>query len=112
LAAAHGIEIELQLHQKASMRGTNQQTQRIHVRIDPELKKSANRIFSDLGISTSEAIRLFLQQVEVHNGLPFETTIPSEATLAAMEEATHPARLQRCGSFRELRERNCLRAAP
>lgn len=92
------------------MRGINQQAQSIHVRIDTKLKKSANRIFSDLGISMTEAIRLFLQQVEMHNGLPFETAIPTEETFAAMEEATDPARLRRYGSFHELRERHCLRA--
>ena len=94
------------------MRRSNQRMRQIHVRIDAELKKSAVRIFSDLGISTTEAIRLFLQQVEMHKGLPFETSIPTGETIAAMEEAANPAMLRRYGSFRELRERLCLRAAP
>ena len=36
----------------------------IHARIDPELKKAAERVFSTLGLSTTEAIRLFMKQVE------------------------------------------------
>ena len=77
----------------------------IHARIDPRLKKSAEGIFSEIGISTTEAIRLFLKQVEMHKGLPFPVSIPNEETIAAMAEANNPASLKRYRSFRELRER-------
>jgi DNA-damage-inducible protein J len=80
-------------------------TRMIHARIDPKLKKSAERVFSTIGISTTEAIRLFLKQVELHNGLPFPVTIPNPETAAAMREANGPARLKRYRSFRELREK-------
>jgi DNA-damage-inducible protein J len=87
------------------MRKANQPTQMIHARIDPKLKRSAERIFSELGISTTEAIRLFLKQVKMHNGLPFAIAIPNQETIAAMNETNNPARLKRYASFRELRER-------
>jgi DNA-damage-inducible protein J len=77
----------------------------IHARIDPKLKKSAESVFSEIGISTTEAIRLFLKQVELHKGLPFPVTIPNEQTIAAMAEAKGPATLKRYRSFRELRDR-------
>jgi DNA-damage-inducible protein J len=77
----------------------------IHARIDPKLKKSAENVFSELGISTTEAIRLFLKQVELHKGLPFSVSIPNEQTIAAMAEANKPAALRRYRSFRELRDR-------
>ena len=44
-------------------------TQMIHARIDPRLKKSAEAVFSKIGLSTAEAIRLFLTQVEIYRGL-------------------------------------------
>jgi DNA-damage-inducible protein J len=75
----------------------------IHARIDPKLKKSAENIFSEIGISTTEAIRLFLRQVELHRGLPFPVSIPNKETLAAMSEANNPATLKRYRSFREIR---------
>jgi DNA-damage-inducible protein J len=75
----------------------------IHARIDPRLKKSAEAIFSELGISTTEAIRLFLKQVELHRGLPFPVSVPNEETLAAMAEANNPSTLKRYRSFREIR---------
>ena len=46
-------------------------TRMIHARIDPRLKRSTERVFSKIGISTTEAIRIFLKQVELHEGLPF-----------------------------------------
>ena len=86
------------------MRRQGANTQMIHARIDRRLKKSAERIFSEIGISTAEAIRLFLKQVELHQGLPFPVSIPNEETVAAMMEANSPSTLKRYRSFRELRE--------
>ena len=86
------------------MRQQAAQTQMIHARIDPKLKLSAERVFSKIGISTTEAIRLFLKQVELHNGLPFPVAVPNAQTLAAMAEAQDPASLKRYRSFREVRE--------
>ena len=86
------------------MRRQSVKTQMIHARIEPKLKRSAERIFSEIGMSTTEAIRLFLKQVELHRGLPFSVSIPNAETVAAMKEANNPSSLKRYGSFRELRE--------
>ncbi|HXN46882.1 MAG TPA: type II toxin-antitoxin system RelB/DinJ family antitoxin [Bryobacteraceae bacterium] len=80
-------------------------TRMIHARIDPQLQKSAARVFSRIGISTTEAIRLFLKQVVLHKGVPFPIAIPNAQTVAAMREANDPAALKRYRSFRELREK-------
>ncbi len=79
-------------------------TEMVHARIDAKLKKSTARIFAKLGISTTEAVRLFLRQVELHRGMPFPISIPNAETIAAMEEANHPEVLRRYQSFRELRK--------
>jgi DNA-damage-inducible protein J len=52
----------------------------IQTRIDPKLKNSASKIFEKLNISMSEAISLFLTQVTLRNGLPFEIRIPNQLT--------------------------------
>lgn len=67
------------------MRRQAVKTRMIHARVDPKLQKSAARIFTKLGISTTEAIRLFLKQVELHKGLPFPVEIPNAKTVAAMK---------------------------
>jgi DNA-damage-inducible protein J len=59
----------------------------IRSRIEPELKEGATRVLADCGLNLSDAIRLFLRQVVINNGLPFEIKIPNAITRAAMEEA-------------------------
>jgi antitoxin component of RelBE/YafQ-DinJ toxin-antitoxin module len=41
------------------MRKQAVKTRMIHARIEPQLQESAARVFSKIGISTTEAIRLF-----------------------------------------------------
>lgn len=48
----------------------------IRTRIDPEVKEASEHILHQLGLSTTEAIRLFLAQVTLHNGLPFDVSLP------------------------------------
>ncbi len=44
----------------------------VRARVDGVLKEDAERIFDSLGLSTAEAIRLFLVQVRINKGLPFQ----------------------------------------
>lgn len=80
-------------------------TKMIHARIDPKLKKSTDAIFSEIGLSTTEAIRLFLTQVQLHRGLPFPVSVPNQETIQAMRDANEGAPLKEYRSFRELRRR-------
>lgn len=56
-------------------------TATITTRVEPELKEEVSRIFKSLGISTTEAINLFLQKVNTFKTLPFEADIPNKETL-------------------------------
>lgn len=58
----------------------------VNVRVDPETKEQAEHVFSELGLSTSEAVTLFLRQVILRRGLPFDVRLPNEETLAALRE--------------------------
>jgi DNA-damage-inducible protein J len=60
----------------------------IQSRVSPELKQQAEAIFGALGLSTSDAIRMFLQQSVNVGGLPFQPAVkrPNEQTLEAMKE--------------------------
>ena len=59
----------------------------ITARIDPDLKDQTEQIFKTLGLTTTEAITLFLHQVNLHQGLPFAVSIPNQTTLQALEDA-------------------------
>jgi addiction module RelB/DinJ family antitoxin len=73
----------------------------IRSRIDESLKIEAQTLLSGLGLSMSEAIRLFLHQVVAEKGLPFPVKLSQEAAeehdrwfrqqvKAAVEEADNP----------------------
>lgn len=60
----------------------------ISVRVEDDVKKSAESILSQLGLSLSTATNVFLRQVILHNGLPFAVELeqPNAETIAAMED--------------------------
>ena len=59
----------------------------IRARVEPELKREAEELFSSLGLSTTEAITLFYRQVTLHQGLPFAVRMPNLETVEALEQA-------------------------
>jgi addiction module antitoxin, RelB/DinJ family len=60
----------------------------ITVRLDPKSKNEAQAVFDELGITTTQAISLFLKQVSLRKGLPFPVEIPNEETRKAMNDAS------------------------
>jgi mRNA interferase YafQ len=51
------------------------------------LKADAEAILDELGLTASDAIRLFYRQVTLRKGLPFDVTIPNAATRRALKDA-------------------------
>ena len=58
----------------------------VRARIDMDLKKDVEKILSEIGISTSQAITMFMKGIKRERGIPFELKIPNEETLEAMQE--------------------------
>lgn len=59
----------------------------VRSRIEPEVKDRATEVLATCGLNLSDAIRLFLRQVVVQKGLPFEVKAPNAKTRAAMRDA-------------------------
>jgi DNA-damage-inducible protein J len=55
-----------------------QKNKAIQIRIDPSFKSEVEQIFSDLGITTSQAVSIFFKQVILNKGLPFKVELPKE----------------------------------
>jgi len=53
-------------------------TQTVHTRVTADIKNQAEKIFTSLGLTTSQAIMLFLTATVNHNGMPFELTLPKK----------------------------------
>lgn len=62
-------------------------TSMLHVRVDDETKAQATEALAAMGMSVSDAVRLFLRRVVVDQTFPLELKVPNAETLAAMEES-------------------------
>ncbi|MBN2877639.1 MAG: type II toxin-antitoxin system RelB/DinJ family antitoxin [Bacilli bacterium] len=51
-------------------------TSYVNVRVEEEVKIKAEEILNDLGINTSTAIDMFLKQIILKDGLPFDVRLP------------------------------------
>jgi DNA-damage-inducible protein J len=63
-------------------------TTNLNIRTDKEIKEQAEQIFSELGLSMTTAVNLFLRATIREHGIPFalKLDVPNEATAAAVEE--------------------------
>jgi len=61
-------------------------TESTSLRLDTEAKAKAYAIFKAVGLKPTQAINLFLRQVALRGGLPFEVRIPNAESIAAMQE--------------------------
>lgn len=63
------------------------QTSMIHIRVDDDIKEQATQALSTMGLSVSDAVRLFLRRVVIDQAFPLELKVPNSETQAAMEES-------------------------
>ena len=61
---------------------TATRTANIYTRVDPETKAQAEAVLDQLGIPMSNAIGMFLKQIVMRRGIPFEMTIPVSVPLS------------------------------
>ena len=59
-----------------------QRTSNVFARVEPEIKEQAERVLSQLGIPMSNAIGLFLRQVIMQRGIPFDMKLPVRKPVA------------------------------
>jgi DNA-damage-inducible protein J len=59
----------------------------VHIRVDEALKTQAADTLAAMGLSLSDAVRVFLTRVVAEQRLPFELKAPNAATRAALAEA-------------------------
>ena len=50
----------------------------VRARVESSFKNDTEKVFDKLGLTTTEAIRLFLAQVKLRGGLPFEVRLPTD----------------------------------
>lgn len=50
----------------------------VRARVDNRLKRDSERILHELGLTTTDAIRIFLHQIRRHKGLPFDLRLKED----------------------------------
>lgn len=65
----------------------------IRFRIDEKTKNKAMHLFKKMGLTMSEASRLFIYQAVAEHRLPFSINIPNKITINAIKEAEHKEKL-------------------
>lgn len=51
-------------------------TSSIHIRVEPQIKEKVEKILESLGMTSTEAINIYLRQIIINSGIPFEIKNP------------------------------------
>lgn len=81
-----------------------EKTQNVSVQIDNSLKSDAEEILSALGLTASEAIKMFFKQIVHVQGLPFNVIIPEQIPNETTQNAMKEENLKTFNSPKELFE--------
>ncbi len=63
-------------------------TANIFARVEPEVKEQAEQVLDQLGIPMSNAVGMFLRQIVLQRGIPFEMKLPTYEKPVAYEDLT------------------------
>ena len=69
----------------------------LHIRVEPNVKQKAEKTLKELGLSITDAINVFLNQVILQEGIPFEIKKPkfNQTTIQAMEDVINNKNLSK-----------------
>ena len=76
----------------------------IRARINPVLKNEVDNIFKELGLTTTEAIILFYNQVRLYKGLPFDVKIPNNETILAIQNMEENINITTCNTMDDFKK--------
>lgn len=86
--------------------GENMATTNLNIRIDKDVKDKSDAIFSELGLTMTSAINIFLRTAIREHGIPFSLKLeePNETTIAAIEEGKKIAKSKKSKSYHSVEE--------
>ncbi len=73
-------------------------TTMIHVRVDDQLKAQATEALAAMGLTVSDAVRVFLTRIVADKRLPFDLRLPNAGRLPAIEQARAMAEIRRAAA--------------
>ena len=73
----------------------------IQIRTDSEVKAAADSIFNKLGITMSDGINIFLRQVNLHGGFPFDIKLTGTALKSQSRQKRRELIHNLCGKYKK-----------
>lgn len=74
----------------------------VRARIDQDLKHDVENVLTKLGLTVSEAIGLFMAQIKLRKGIPFDVCIPNKETLKTFEDTDRRKNLTRYKNAKDM----------
>jgi len=74
----------------------------IQTRVDSRIKEDALEILNRLNITMSEAISIYLAQITLHKGIPFEVKIPNALTAKTLMDSEKGKNLHKADDIDDL----------
>jgi len=74
----------------------------IRARVEPKLKEEVEEVLHDLGLTTSQAIILFFNQIKHTHSIPFELKVPNSITRKTIKDSRDGKDIKRFNSAEEL----------
>lgn len=65
----------------------------LHVRINTDTKMQAETILSDLDLSLADAVKIFVKQIVLHKGIPFDVCLPTEPNYESLKAMLETERM-------------------
>ncbi len=90
---------------------TSAQKVRTNVYLDANMKQKAQEIFKTYGMGLSDAFNIFLSQVVIERGIPFQIKLPNDTTLQAMKDVENNKNMQEISLDDLVKEMDTARSA-
>lgn len=74
----------------------------VRARIDKNLKISVEHVLEKLGLSMSEAINLYMAQIKLQKGIPFDIKLPNDVTLKSFKDTDENRNLVKCKNSKDM----------
>jgi DNA-damage-inducible protein J len=68
----------------------------VRARVDKQLKIDVEDVLNQLGLSLSEAICLYMAQIRLNKGIPFDLKVPNRTTQKVFQDTDKGHNLVRC----------------
>ena len=89
-----------------------EKTTTLNLRVNPDVKRRAEEVLSQLGIPMSTAIDIYLKQISLTGGIPFPVTLPkAPASVNADLMTTNEIRTKLQEGYNDMEKGNVQEAA-